>query len=84
MGRWMFGGGDGDWDHDWRGWWGKDPPYHVPVFVLTHQPRDPLAMTAARRFISSPAAPARHSRTPGRLPATATPTSPGGYFRKPS
>jgi dihydrofolate reductase len=50
MGRRMFGGGDGDWDHDWRGWWGKDPPYHVPVFVLTHRPRDPLAMDGGTTF----------------------------------
>jgi len=30
------GGGDGPWDETWTGWWGDDPPYHVPVFVLTH------------------------------------------------
>src|SRR5215211_5144484 len=34
MGRKMFGGGDGPWDETWRGWWGEDPPYHAPVFVL--------------------------------------------------
>ncbi|MDQ1486603.1 MAG: hypothetical protein QOJ62_2296, partial [Actinomycetota bacterium] len=44
MGRKMFGGGDGPWDETWRGWWGEDPPYHVPVFVLTHHPRAPLSM----------------------------------------
>jgi hypothetical protein len=37
MGRRMFGGGDGAWDESWTGWWGEDPPYHVPVFVLTHE-----------------------------------------------
>src|ERR1700737_391457 len=42
MGRKMFGGGDGPWDETWSGWWGEDPPYHVPVFVLTHRPRQPL------------------------------------------
>jgi len=44
MGRKMFGGGDGPWDETWRGWWGDDPPYHVPVFVLTHHPRQPITM----------------------------------------
>jgi dihydrofolate reductase len=50
MGRRMFGGGDGEWDHDWRGWWGDNPPYHVPVFVLTHHPRDPLEMEGGTTF----------------------------------
>jgi dihydrofolate reductase len=44
MGRRMFGGGDGPWDESWRGWWGEEPPFHHPVFVLTHQPREPLVM----------------------------------------
>jgi len=44
MGRRMFGGGDGPWDESWRGWWGEEPPFHHPVFVLTHHPREPLAM----------------------------------------
>ena len=39
MGRNMFGPGRGDWDLDWTGWWGEEPPYGVPVFVLTHHPR---------------------------------------------
>jgi dihydrofolate reductase len=50
MGRKMFGGGDGPWDESWRGWWGEDPPYHVPVFVLTHHPREPLAMQGGTTF----------------------------------
>ncbi|HEU0317709.1 MAG TPA: dihydrofolate reductase family protein [Solirubrobacteraceae bacterium] len=50
MGRRMFGGGDGPWDETWTGWWGEDPPYHVPVFVLTHQPRDPLPMQGGTTF----------------------------------
>src|SRR4051794_2148660 len=41
MGRNMFGGGPGPWG-DWDGWWGDDPPFHVPVFVVTHHPREPL------------------------------------------
>ena len=50
MGRRMFGGGDGPWDEDWRGWWGEDPPYHAPVFVLTHHPREPLVMRGGTTF----------------------------------
>ncbi len=50
MGRRMFGGGDGAWDETWTGWWGADPPYHAPVFVLTHHPREPLAMQGGTTF----------------------------------
>lgn len=50
MGRRMFGGGDGPWDETWTGWWGDDPPYHCPVFVLTHHPREPLEMQGATTF----------------------------------
>ena len=50
MGRGMFGGGGGEWDLDWRGWWGDEPPYHVPVFVLTHHPREPLSMEGGTSF----------------------------------
>jgi len=50
MGRRMFGGGEGSWDPEWRGWWGEDPPFHVPVFVLTHHPREPLAMEGGTTF----------------------------------
>jgi dihydrofolate reductase len=50
MGRGMFGGGDGPWDESWTGWWGEDPPYHTPVFVLTHHPREPLAMKGDTTF----------------------------------
>ena len=51
MGRQMFGGGDGDWgDGSWKGWWGDDPPYHVPVFVLTHHPRESLPMEGGTTF----------------------------------
>ena len=49
MGRKMFGG-DGPWDETWRGWWGEDPPFHVPVFVLTHHPREPLPMEGGTTF----------------------------------
>ncbi len=50
MGRNMFGPGRGTWDLDWRGWWGDDPPYHAPVFVLTHHERDPLPMEGGTTF----------------------------------
>jgi dihydrofolate reductase len=50
MGRNMFGGGPGPWTSDWKGWWGDDPPYHMPVFVLTHHPRDPLPMQGGTTF----------------------------------
>jgi dihydrofolate reductase len=50
MGRKMFGGGDGPWEQTWTGWWGEDPPFHAPVFVLTHYPREPLAMQGGTTF----------------------------------
>ncbi|MEU8228456.1 dihydrofolate reductase family protein [Actinoplanes sp. NPDC048967] len=50
MGRNMFSPGRGDWDPDWRGWWGEDPPYHKPVFVLTHHPRADLVMQGGTTF----------------------------------
>lgn len=51
MGRNMFGGGPGPWgDGSWKGWWGDDPPYHTPVFVLTHYARAPLEMQGGTTF----------------------------------
>jgi dihydrofolate reductase len=51
MGRNMFGPVRGPWeDESWRGWWGDDPPYHVPVFVLTHHTRVPLTMAGGTTF----------------------------------
>jgi dihydrofolate reductase len=50
MGRNMFGPIRGDWDEDWRGWWGPEPPYHAPVFVLTHYPHDPIEMAGGTTF----------------------------------
>ena len=45
MGRGKFGGGPGPWGDDpWRGWWGEEPPFHMPVFVLTHDEREPLTL----------------------------------------
>ncbi|KDN81803.1 dihydrofolate reductase family protein [Kitasatospora cheerisanensis] len=50
MGRNMFDPGRGAWDESWTGWWGPEPPYHAPVFVLTHYPRKPLPMEGGTIF----------------------------------
>ena len=51
LGRHMFGGGTGEWPVPaWDGWWGPNPPYHTPVFVLTHHPRQPLVMEGGTTF----------------------------------
>lgn len=51
IGRNMFGPVRGPWpDESWTGWWGDEPPYHVPVFVLTHHPRAPLPMAGGTEF----------------------------------
>jgi dihydrofolate reductase len=51
LGRNMFGPVRGPWpDESWKGWWGEEPPYHVPAFVLTHHPRPPLPMKGGTTF----------------------------------
>ena len=50
MGRNMFSPGRGDWDLEWTGYWGEDPPYHAPVFVLTHHEREPVPMKGGTTF----------------------------------
>ncbi|MGA2001420.1 MAG: dihydrofolate reductase family protein [Terriglobales bacterium] len=51
IGRNMFGPVRGPWPDDtWKGWWGEDPPYHTPVFVLTHHPRASLTMSGGTTF----------------------------------
>jgi dihydrofolate reductase len=50
MGRNMFGPIRGDWDEDWRGWWGEEPPYHAPVFVLSHYAHEPIEMAGGTTF----------------------------------
>ena len=50
MGRNMFGPVRDEWKQDWRGWWGAEPPYHAPVFVLTHYARDPIEMEGGTTF----------------------------------
>src|SRR5256886_8921020 len=93
MGRKMFGGGDGPWNESWTGWWGDDPPYHVPVFVLTHHARNPLAMHGGTTFnfvtdgIESalrqgrPAPRDRGNANPGGAPAIQQPLHPGSPRR---
>src|SRR5262249_47585591 len=52
IGRNMFGGGPGPWrgDPPWTGWWGENPPFHTPVFVLTHHAREPLRLEGGTTF----------------------------------
>ena len=51
LGRNMFGPVRGPWlDESWKGWWGDEPPYHVPIFVLTHHAREPLVMQGGTTF----------------------------------
>ena len=51
LGRNMFGPGRGEWaDDGWKGWWGDDPPYHAPTFILTHYARDPIVMEGGTTF----------------------------------
>jgi dihydrofolate reductase len=50
MGRNMFGPVRGEWDEEWRGWWGDEPPYHSPVFVLTHFAHDAIEMDGGTTF----------------------------------
>jgi len=51
MGRNMFGPVRGEWgDSPWQGWWGDEPPYHCPVFVLTHYPHEPIELSGGTTF----------------------------------
>ncbi|MGW4528261.1 dihydrofolate reductase family protein [Amycolatopsis sp. NPDC004378] len=50
MGRNMFGPVRGEWDRQWNGWWGDNPPFHVPVFVLTHHTREPQPMEGGTTY----------------------------------
>ena len=50
MGRRMFDAGEGDWDLDWQGWWGADPPYHADTFILCHRPRPSIEMEGGTTF----------------------------------
>src|SRR5436305_14636888 len=50
MGRNMYGPVRGPWQEEWRGWWGDEPPYHAPVFVLTHHAHEPIEMAGGTTF----------------------------------
>ena len=50
MGRNMYGPIRGEWDEEWPGWWGPEPPYHAPVFVLTHYAHEPIEMEGGTTF----------------------------------
>ena len=63
MGRNKFGPQRGPWtDHEWKGWWGDNPPFHTPVFVLTHHPRPPIEMEGGTTFHFVDAGPAEALR----------------------
>ena len=73
LGRNMFGPVRGPWpDESWKGWWGDEPPYHMPVFVLTHHARAPLEMKGGTSFISSPTASTPRSSARRTRPAART------------
>jgi hypothetical protein len=71
MGRNMFGPvRGGAWgDEQWTGWWGDNPPYHYPVFILTHCPRDSVQMEGGTTFTSSPTGSSPRSSRQKRPPA---------------
>src|SRR5918999_2116794 len=76
MGRNMFGPIRGEWDEDWRGWWGEEPPYHAPVFVLTHHAHDPIEMQGGTTFhFVTDGFDAALEQARGRRPATGGSTS---------
>ena len=84
MGRNMFGPIRGEWgDSDWKGWWGDEPPYRCPVFVLTHHAHDPIEMNGGTTFhfvtdgIESAYAQARRRLATGRSPSPAVRRAPG-------
>ena len=77
MGRGKFGVQTGPWtdvgtDDEWRGWWGPNPPFHSPVFVLTHHPRPPIEMEGGTVFHFVNATPQEALDLAGRRPATST------------
>src|SRR3981081_4459829 len=92
MGRNMFGPiGGGAWgDEQWTGWWGDDPPYHYPVFILTHHARDPVEMGGGNtfHFVTEGVGARQEQDRRGRLPAAKTscfgaaPTSLGSTWQR--
>ena len=72
MGRNMFGPIRGPWgESEWTGWWGEDPPFRHPVFVLTHQPHAPIEMQGEQPSISSTVGSKKLSEQPSKRPVTA-------------
>src|SRR5262245_535429 len=80
LGRNMFGPVRGPWpDDSWKGWWGDNPPYHVPVFVLTHHARAPISMDGGTTFhFVTAGIEAALARGPPGLPAARTSGSAAG------
>ena len=72
MGRNMFGGGPGPWDESWKGWWGDDPPFHHPVFVLTTIRASRWRCRAEQRSTSSRTGSSRRSNRRGQQPERRT------------
>ena len=82
LGRNMFGPVRGAWpDESWKGWWGDNPPYHTPVFVLTHYARAPIEMEGGTVFHSSPRGLKPRSLRRRRLPETSTSRSAAAFSR---
>ena len=90
LGRNMFGPIRGPWpDDSWKGWWGDEPPYHTPVFVLTQHPRAPLRMAGGTEFrfvtegihaaLEQARAAASASATFGSIPSPATTAATGSW-----
>ena len=65
-------------DPEWKGWWGPNPPFHTPTFILTHQPRSSIEMEGGTTFHFIDASPPRRSRLPARLLTARTYASAGG------
>ena len=76
MGRNMFGPIRGEWNEAWDGWWGPEPPYHAPVFVLTHHTCEPIEMEGETTFNSSLRASTPPTRGRSKRPAAKAWTSP--------
>ena len=77
MGAGKFGPPGWHEDPEWKGWWGPNPPFHTPVFVLTHHPRPSIEMEGGTTFHFIDAPPPRPSRRPARPRAAKTSASAG-------
>jgi dihydrofolate reductase len=77
MGRKMFGPDRGEWDLDWHGSWGPNPPYHAPTFVLGHRPRPSVAPAPSTSTSPPASSTSCASTSPRWLPAGENASSPG-------